>query len=131
VWIDGIPQMYAGSSGVLFVTGQGDSRFFSGSGTGAQTYTSPAEDFGTLVQNQNGTFTYTSKYQSKYNFSALGLLTSVVDRDGLTRNYGDDMLNRLATVTAIDTSTTTLNYDPVTGLLNSISERGAPFHEPN
>jgi YD repeat-containing protein len=122
--IDGIPRVIAVSSGALWVSGQGDTRLFSGSGTGPQTYTSPAEDFGTLVQNGDGTFSYTGKDQTKWNFNALGNLTGVTDRDGLTRGYGYDDRHRLSTVTASDGSVTTLSYDATTGLLDSISEPG-------
>src|SRR5205807_1562322 len=83
-WLDGVPQLFAAAAGVLWASGQGDSRFFSGNGTAPQTYTSPAEDFGTLVKNTDGTFTYTAKDQTKYNFNSQGQLSSVVDRDGVT-----------------------------------------------
>ena len=109
---------------MLWVNGSGDARFFSGSGTGAQTYSSPAEDFGTLVRNSDLTFTYTAKDQTKANFNTLGQLTSVVDTHGLARTYGYDGSNRLSTVSAIDGGLTTLHYDPTTGLLSSISEPG-------
>jgi YD repeat-containing protein len=121
-WIDGIPQLVSGASGVLFISGQGDARFFTGNGGGPQTYGSPAEDFGTLVQNPGGTFTYTTKHQTRYNFNASGQLTSVVDRDGVTLLYTYDGQGRLYQVAAPDGSTTTLNYSG--GLLGSISEPG-------
>ena len=35
--IDGISQLYAVTGGILWVTGQGDSRFFAGVGSGPQT----------------------------------------------------------------------------------------------
>jgi hypothetical protein len=71
-------------AGMLLATGAGDSRFFTGSGP---SYTSPAEDFGTLVKNGDGTFTYTTKTQVKYNFNSSGYLTSVVQPSGLQRGW--------------------------------------------
>src|SRR2546422_801602 len=92
-------------AGMLLVIGAGDSRFFTGSGPN---YTSPAEDFGTLVKNGDGTFSYTTKTQVKYNFNSNGYLTSVVQPSGLQISYGYDAQNRLSTVTAPDGATTTL-----------------------
>ena len=46
--------------------------------------------FDTLVGNSDGTFTLTRKNQTKFNFSAAGKLTSIVDRNGnsQTLTYG-------------------------------------------
>jgi hypothetical protein len=53
----GLDQLVAVSGGMMWVTGNGGVRFFSGSGG---TYTSPANDFGTLGKNGDNTYTRTS-----------------------------------------------------------------------
>ena len=55
--LDGVSQLVAVTGGVLWVTGQGDARFFADNGDG--TLTGPAEDFGSLVQNLDGSYTST------------------------------------------------------------------------
>ena len=120
----GISQLVTVSGGVLWVTGQGDWRFFASTGDG--TFTSPPEDFGTLVQNDDGSYTYTEKNQTLSNFSSAGLLTSVVDTHGLTLlSYTYDSEGRLTQVHALDGGVTTLTYDGTTGLLNTITEPGS------
>src|SRR5262249_18679101 len=59
--IAGIDRLVVGTdaNSVLWVTGAGDSRVFTANGDG--TYTSPPSDFGALVQNADGSFTYTAK----------------------------------------------------------------------
>ena len=120
--LDGIPELYPGSTGVLWVTGQGDSRFFAGNGNG--TFTSPAEDLGTLKRNAWGTYTYTARGRTTYTFSAGGLLTTVLPPDGPGPLYQYDNSGRLVRVTAPDGGVTTLRYDGGTGLLDEISEPG-------
>ncbi len=50
--VSGIDQLYPTSGGVLWVSGSGDARLFTGSGPG--TYSNPVGDFGTLVENDDG-----------------------------------------------------------------------------
>jgi len=50
-------------------------------------FTSPPDDFGTLVENDDHTFTYTAPDQTLYEFNTLGLLTSVAPPDGLDTTY--------------------------------------------
>jgi RHS repeat-associated protein len=122
--IDGIPQLFPISAngtvpaGLLWVSGDGSYRFFTGSGP----YTNP-EDFGSLVKNGNGTFTYTSKTQTAYNFSTAGLLTSVVYPTGLQISYTITGSN-LTGVTAPDGGSTSLSYD-THGFLYKITEPGS------
>jgi YD repeat-containing protein len=122
-WIDGLDQLYAVTGGVLWVTGAGDSRFFTGAGGG--TFISPAEDFGTLVQNGNGSYTYTAKDKTTYNFTSGGLLANITDTDGVAISYYYDGLNRLSQVQAPDGGLTTLSYDPSSGVLASVNEPGS------
>jgi RHS repeat-associated protein len=119
--IDGISQLVATAGGVLLVTGQGDSRFFASNGSG---FTSPAEDFGTLKQNSDGSYTYTAKDQTQLNYNRAGYQTSVVDTHGLATTYQYDGQNRLIQVNTIDGGVTTLTYDGTTGLLDTITEPG-------
>jgi YD repeat-containing protein len=119
--IDGLDQLFIGSTGILWVTGSGDSRFFAAGGGGS--FTSPAEDFGTLAANGGG-YTYTAKDQTLLNFSSTGLLTSVVDTHGLATLYSYDSASRLSQVTATDGGITTLGYDSLTGVVNRITEPG-------
>jgi RHS repeat-associated protein len=121
--IDGISQLVIGTAGVLQVTGQGDWRFFTNNGNG--TFTPMAEDLGSLVQNGDGSYTYIAKDQTKYNYTSAGLLSSVVDTHSLTlQAYQYDGLGRLTGVNAVDGGVTVLNYDLITGLLDSINEPG-------
>jgi YD repeat-containing protein len=105
--IAGIDHLVNTPYGVLWVTGTGDSRTFLRSGG---TLVSPANDFGTLVQNADGSFTYTAKDQTQEDFDATGLLRSVIDTHGLARNYGYDVAGDLTSVQVPDGSSTTLDY---------------------
>jgi RHS repeat-associated protein len=91
-------------AGLLWVTGSGDARFFTGSGP----YTSP-EDFGTLAQNGSA-YRYTAKDQTQINFNSAGLQTSVVAPTSLTLTYTYTS-GLLTGVTAPDGGQTTLSYD--------------------
>src|SRR5262249_41651450 len=96
-------------------------RFFAGTGG---TYTSPAEDFGTLVQNGDGSFTYTAKDQTQRDFNGSGQLTAVVDAHGLTlRSYTYASSGGGAQVTALDGGVTAFTYD-TTGFLRKVTEPG-------
>jgi hypothetical protein len=88
----GIDQLVLGSNqGVLWATGTGDARVFTGNpGTLTYTYTSPANDFGTLVQNTDHSFTYTAPDQTTSNFDSSGRLTQVRERHGLSLGYSYD-----------------------------------------
>ena len=84
--IQGVDSLVTDSKGgVLWVSGSGDGRYFR-AGTGG-TYLSPANDFGTLVKNGNGTFTYTAKDQTVSQFNSQGKLVSVTDPQGLSRTF--------------------------------------------
>jgi RHS repeat-associated protein len=108
--IDGVNQLVPIAAngnvpaGLLWVTGAGDARFFTGSGP----YASP-EDFGTLAQNGSA-YRYTAKDQTQINFNSAGLQTSVVAPTGLTLTYTYTS-GLLSGVTAPDGGQTILSYD--------------------
>jgi YD repeat-containing protein len=86
------------SGGMLMLYGSGAApRFFTQSGSG--TYTSPADDFGTLTQNtSDGSYTYTSKYGIHWNFDSTGLLQTIQDPHNLavTFTYAGGQLSTIA-----------------------------------
>jgi len=95
--IAGIDQLVTSPDGVMWITGAGDYRVFRDNGG---TFTSPANDFGTLVQNADSSFTYTSKDKMVWNFSppsplgsgsdrSQSFLTSVADTHGLALKYSN------------------------------------------
>src|SRR5262249_35132002 len=94
---------------VLWVTGAGDSRVFTRDANGV-TFIGPPEDFGSLVQNPDGSFTYTDNYQDVSQFNAAGQLTQVLDPHLVGLTYEYDSAGRLFQVTAPDHSVTTLDY---------------------
>ena len=104
-------------AGMLWVTGSGDYRFFTGTGP----YTS-TEDFGTLVQSESNTV-YTDPQQDVETFNSSGLETSYVTAAGLTTSYSYTS-GKLTGVTAYDGGSTTISYD-THGILSSISEPGS------
>src|SRR5439155_18538556 len=69
--VAGVDQLVPVTGGIWYIYGVGGSRFFSGSGP---SYTSPANDFGSLVKNGDNTYTYTAKDTTKFNFNTSGLL---------------------------------------------------------
>jgi len=106
-WVAGLDRLDAVTGGMMLVYGSGGARLFTGSGP---TYTSPANDYGTLVKNVDNSYTYTSKGQDDWNFDSGGKLTSIVDPHGLTRTFTYDGGN-LSTVTEPDLGVTTFTYD--------------------
>ena len=84
--VGGTAQLVAdGHAGFFWVDGNGGTRSFqAGNGT---TFVSPPNDFGTLVKNGNGTFTYTDPQQVKWNFNTQGQLTSIVQPDGPSETF--------------------------------------------
>ena len=84
-----------GSAGVAMIDNTtGGFRYFTGTGP---SYTSPANDQGTLVQNMGGSYTYTAKDQTQTNFDSSGNMTSQVDPHGLTQtlSYSGGLLSTM------------------------------------
>jgi RHS repeat-associated protein len=121
-----ITDMNGNELGELWITGAGDSRYFTGNAQAG--YQSPVEDFGTLTYSA-GTFTYTAKDQTKSLFAvdssgAVARLTEVEDRHSLPlRMYSYDGGGELTGVQTIDGGITTLVY--ASGLLTDIYEPGS------
>ena len=67
--------------------------------------------FDALNQNTDGTFTLTRKNQVKFNFSAEGRLTSIVDRNSNTQALSCDGSGNLTSVADTSGRTFTLAYD--------------------
>jgi RHS repeat-associated protein len=116
--IDGFNSLVAVSGGEMMVFGSGGARLFTGSGG---TYTSPANDYDTLVKNGDNTFTYTAKDQTKWNYDTSGNLTTIVDPHSLARTFTYSGGN-LSTVTEPDGGVTTFTYS--SGKLAAIVEPG-------
>jgi len=119
----GFDQLVPVSGGIMYVYGAGGFRVFTGSGP---TYTSPANDFGTLVQNLDGSYTYTTKDQWKRNFNSSGQQTTVIDPHNLAITYAYSS-GRLSTVSTPDGGVTTFSYgqDPSQAWrLSTIAEPG-------
>ena len=101
-----------GQGGYFWVDGDGGVRDLQ-AGAG-NTFVSPPNDFGTLVQNAPGTFTYTDPQQDKSSFTTIGgqiLLTSIVQPDGPTETFSYNASGAPTSVTVPGGSTATFNYD--------------------
>ncbi|MFO0969474.1 MAG: SBBP repeat-containing protein [Gemmataceae bacterium] len=107
-------------AGKLWLYGTGGWKFFQGT---SGTFTSPADDNGTLVMNAGGDFTYTAADNSKIDFDSSGFQTDWVSPDGfesITFAYSSGLL---ASITAIDGTSSSFTYS--SGKLSSISAPGS------
>jgi YD repeat-containing protein len=118
--LSGVDRLYPVSGGVIWVYGSSGYSYFSQNSDGS--YQSPANDFGTLVQNGDGSWTYTSKDQIIRQFNSGGYLADIVDSHGLTATYLYDSQNRLIEVDEPDGGVTTFGY--TSSLLSVINEPG-------
>ena len=118
----GTQSLLVGSAGVAMVDNStGGFRYFVGTGP---SYTSPANDQGTLVQNMDGSYTYTSKDQIKTNFDSTGRMTSQVDPHGLAQSLA--YFSPLKTITQPDGGVVTFSYN-VSNLLAWVEQPGGFF----
>jgi len=67
--------------------------------------------FNVLVKNPDGTFTFTLKNQTKYQFSTAGKLTAITDRNGNGLLFGYSGAGNLTTITDTVGRAITLAYD--------------------
>jgi RHS repeat-associated protein len=124
-WLSDIDQLVQDpvTHEVEWITGNGFSRIFTFNGTG-QPFGNPTGEFGTLVQNGDGSFTYTSKNQIVWQFSSLGLLLSKTDPHGLQERFSYDSGNgnRPTQIVNIDTAVTNISYG-IDGKVSVITEQ--------
>jgi RHS repeat-associated protein len=115
--LDNVEQLFPVTGGVILVEPGGTSLWFASNGQG--NFTSPADDFSTLVQNQDNSYTRTMTDGTKINFNSSGQETSTVDRDGNTTTFGYTS-GQLTSITDMNGQVTTLAYS--SGLLSSITD---------
>ncbi len=106
-------------AGVVF--GAGKEIFFIWNSS-SQTF-SPADArvYDELVKNGDGSYTYTTKANQRYNFSAAGVLQTIQDPNNNTVTLAYDGNGRLGTVTAQGGATLTLGYDG-NGRLSTVAD---------
>jgi YD repeat-containing protein len=114
-------QLVSVSGGVLWVDGQGGVQYFTGPDSSGN-FTSPADDFGSLVLNTDGSYTYTAHDDTHENFDSSGRVKSIVDTNSLaqTFTYGT---HGLSSITEINGVVETLSYD-TNGYVQTITEPG-------
>jgi YD repeat-containing protein len=103
-----VDQLFSVTNRVLRAYGTGGWRYYASAGGGS--FTSPAGDNGTLSQT-GGTYTYSTPDGQVWTFNSSGYETGWASPDGqslLTFTYNGS--NNLATMQAIDGTTTTFNY---------------------
>ncbi|MGB7951071.1 MAG: hypothetical protein WCH75_25610, partial [Candidatus Binatia bacterium] len=105
--ITDLQQLHPSEGGVLLTSGDGTALFFSG---GPNTFVAPARDFSTLVKNADDSYTRTFKDGTRVNFNALGLQTSIIDRNTNTTSFSYDTNGRLISVADPVGLVTTLSY---------------------
>ncbi|MBL8793407.1 MAG: SBBP repeat-containing protein, partial [Planctomycetia bacterium] len=107
-----------GNTGAIMIDGRTSYARFFRTGTGGA-FVSPANDFGTLVQHGDGSFTYTAKDKTVFRYNAAGLITEFEDTHGLKTLYGRNGSGQLTTLTLADGAVSTWSYSG--GLLSSIT----------
>jgi RHS repeat-associated protein len=129
--LGGLHRLWFPSDGVVIEAAGGLTRFRPTPAGGGESFglepvvfEGEAGDFTDFVQNQDGTYTWTLTDGTKVHFSAAGLQTGVVDRNGNTTSYGYDGNGRLTTITDEHGLVTTLTYDGA-GKLASITDPAA------
>ena len=115
-----VPASGSDPAGRLWLYGTGDWRFFAGS---SGTFSSPADDNGVLVKNQDGSFTYTTPEQDKIEFDSEGFQTQWTSADAHATLHFAHAAGLLTGLTAIDGSASTFNYS--SGKLTSILAPGS------
>jgi RHS repeat-associated protein len=120
--LSGMDSLVVGSNGALMVYGgSGGARYFASNGNG--TYTSPANEFGSLAATSNG-FAYTAYDQTKEYFDSNGNLLQTVDPHGLALVFQRDSNGRLSAIDAPDGAVTNFAY-AANGFLQTVTEVGS------
>src|SRR5262249_19719444 len=114
----GFDRLWVVTGGVILEEAAGKSLWFASDGHGG--YITPAGDFSTLTLT-GGVYTRTMKDGTKFNFNSTGLLTSFVDRNGLTTVFGYDGSNRLSTITDFNNLVTNVAYNAA-GKVSTITD---------
>lgn len=115
----GLDHLVHVNGGVLWVSGDaGGSRYFAALGGGS--FLSPANDFGTLMQNGNS-LTYTAKDQTRFLYDAAGRLVQVIDPHNLATSF-QYQGNRVTSIQEPDGGLTLFTYQR--DQLTSITEPG-------
>ncbi len=123
-WLDSLDRLVDSSSGALLIAGDGGTLWFPKSGS-TYLHADGDQSYSTLVKNGDNTFTRTTKYGDKANFSTTGLLTSLVDANSNTRTYvyadrnSDGIANELISITDPFSRVTSVNY--TSGKVSSIA----------
>lgn len=124
--IAGLQRVYVGTDGgVVVVDGTGSASFFSGGcvPSSSCTFSAPSGEFSVLSTVGNG---YKRHYPdgTDYNFTSVGLLSTVVDRFGNTTYYFYDANNRVSSIQDPTGAAAVFGYDAGTGKLDSITTLG-------
>ncbi|NDK17064.1 MAG: RHS repeat protein, partial [Armatimonadetes bacterium] len=94
---------------VTLVEGDGQRKFFVHNVD--DTYTREPGVFDALVRNSDGSYTVARKSQTQLNFTAAGVLATVVDPNGNTVTLSYDQGGRLTTIAAPDGRSLSLAYN--------------------
>ena len=115
-WTHSYNLFLTGSNPVVFVDGDGTETAYTVSGSA---YTPPAGCYDTLVHNADTTWTLTKKGGTKFNFTSAGVLSTIVDTNGLTTTltYTGGLLTSVK-----DAANRTLTLGYTGGQLTSIAD---------
>ena len=119
--LSGLHKIHLQNDGNLLLTKGGGSilRFAAEGAVLPITYRAPPQDYSTLVQNANGTFTRTTKFGVVFEFDAQGLLTQKADRNGNTTTYS---YNQGLLTSITDPVSKVITFAYTNGLLTSITD---------
>jgi len=114
-WLDSLDRLVDSGAGALLIAGDGGTLWFPKSGS-TYLHADGDQSYSTLVKNGDNTFTRTTKYGDKANFSTTGLLTSLLDTNSNTRTYAyadrnsNGIANEVISITDPFGRVSTVNY---------------------
>src|SRR5207244_10829234 len=111
--IAGVSRLVPVCHGVVWVFGNGDWRYYATDNDHVGEYVNPPEDWGRLVQNLNGSWTYFARDKSVIDFDATGLQVDVADAHGMATTYTYTADGELATVDTIDGGHPVISGSPI------------------